>query len=44
VIQSSPDLVNWLPLQTNLVTGLEHRISVPVTPAAEKSFFRALAR
>jgi alpha-N-arabinofuranosidase len=42
VIQSSPDLLNWNSVATNILTGSSVSIPVPVLPGAATQFFRAV--
>jgi hypothetical protein len=42
IVQSSPDLVSWTSLSTNLLVGDTATVTVPVSPAAPRQFYRAI--
>ena len=42
IIQSSPDLLNWNSVATNILTGGSASVSVPVPTGAATQFFRAM--
>jgi hypothetical protein len=44
VIESSTNLPNWIPVQTNGITGLSYPLSTPWDSNSPGRFFRALVR
>jgi alpha-L-arabinofuranosidase len=42
ITQSSPDLVTWTPVSTNMLTGSSTNINVPYSPSTPKQFYRAV--
>jgi hypothetical protein len=40
IVESSPDLIHWTPIQTNLATSATLSVTNFINPAVDAEFFR----
>ena len=44
IVESSTDLIEWLPVHTNTITGDTFELVEPIGPGSQRHFFRAVIR